>query len=100
METLPLVAGQFVTGSPGQPHELRIDLGAIYNISGFSYLRARHSNGKVRKFQAYVSLDGTTWGPIVYDGSFDYPNGLAIQRQSVLLPSPCRPVFRLRSFRG
>jgi hypothetical protein len=91
---------QFVTGSPGQPHELRIDLGAIYNISGFSYLprQDNSSNGKVRKFQAYVSLDGTTWGPTVYDGSFDYPNGSAIQRQSVLLPSP-KPgrFFRLRS---
>ena len=94
------LATLWMTQFVAQPHELWIDLGVTYNISGFSYVprQDNSANGKIRKFQAYVSLDGKTWGPIVHDGSFDYPNGSAMQRQSVLFRSP-KPgrYFRLRS---
>jgi len=65
---------QWVNASPAQGHWVDLDLGAVYNLTGLSYLPRQDAcaNGNVRRFQGYVSLDAITWGPVVADGSFDY----------------------------
>jgi hypothetical protein len=67
-------ATQWVNASPGQPHFVDIDLGGYYSITGFSYLPRQDgcANGAARRFEAYVSLDAITWGPVMADGSYDY----------------------------
>jgi phospholipase C len=56
---------------PVHPHELSIDLGDIYALSGFQYLpRQEHINGRVDAYRLYVSVDGETWGSPVAQGQF------------------------------
>lgn len=48
--------------NPACPHEIQIDMGANYTISGFSYLpRQDNPNGRIAKYEFYVSVDGTNW---------------------------------------
>ena len=81
---------QWVSANPPYPHEIQIDLGTVYNVSGFSYLPRQDNtpNGTIRKFEAYVSLDGVTWGTTIHDGSFDYPNSNFKTRQLVMFQRP------------
>lgn len=50
-------------GSPPPPHEIQIDLGAIYSISGFKYLPRQdgEENGRVNEYKVFISQDGTNW---------------------------------------
>jgi lysophospholipase L1-like esterase len=59
-------------GSPPAPHEIQIDLGAVYNMSGFRYLprQGGRVNGKIGRYEFYVSTDGTNWGTPVVTGTF------------------------------
>lgn len=44
------------------PHEIQIDLGASYPLSGIGILpRQAPTNAKVEQIEIYLSLDGTTW---------------------------------------
>ena len=53
------------------PHWIVLDLGASYNVDGFSYLpRQVGTNGRVKDYQLYVSADGQNWGTPVATGSF------------------------------
>ncbi len=53
------------------PHEIQIDLGAIYNLEGFRYLPRQDGgiNGTIVQYQFYVSLDGSNWGVPVKAGA-------------------------------
>ncbi len=54
------------------PHEIQIDLGDNYIISGFRYLPRQDSeNGRIANYEFYVSSDGTSWGSAVATGTFD-----------------------------
>jgi hypothetical protein len=46
------------------PHEIQIDLGATYSLGGFRYLPRQDggTNGRIAKYEFYVSMDGVTWG--------------------------------------
>ena len=67
---------QWNGGAPAYPHEIQIDLGGVYNISGFRYLpRQSGSNGRISNFEFYVSPDGVNWGKIQASG-FWKNNGL------------------------
>ena len=46
------------------PHEIQIDLGAIYALSGFRYLPRQDGGdtGRVGMSALYLSLDGVNWG--------------------------------------
>jgi hypothetical protein len=47
---------QFSGYSPAPPHELLIDLGGVYEVSGFAYLpREGGSNGTIGNYEFYVS---------------------------------------------
>jgi alpha-glucosidase len=59
------------------PHEIQLDLGAPYAISGFRYLprqsgnvTAGGRNGDIKGYQFYLSQDGVNWGSAVASGTF------------------------------
>jgi F5/8 type C domain-containing protein len=58
-------------GSPAPPHEIQIDLGASYTITGFQYLPRQDgsTNGNVANYEFYVSTDGLNWGTAVASGT-------------------------------
>jgi peptidoglycan/xylan/chitin deacetylase (PgdA/CDA1 family) len=61
---------QWYGGSP--PHEIQIDLGVIYDIDGFYYLPRQDGgvNGRIGRYEFYVSGDGVNWGSPVATGTF------------------------------
>jgi hypothetical protein len=63
------------------PHQLVVDMGTVGNISGFRYLPRQDggTNGRIKKFEFYVSSDGTNWGSPVAQGAFpNKPSATAI----------------------
>jgi DNA-binding beta-propeller fold protein YncE len=58
-------------GDPPHPHELVVDLGQGYQVSGISYLaRQDGPNGRIADYEVYLSSDGASWGPAVASGTF------------------------------
>ena len=57
---------------PPPPHEIRINLGVVYDISGFRYLPRQDgiTNGRIGQYEFYVSSDGVNWGSAVAIGTF------------------------------
>ena len=60
------------TGDPPHPHEVQIDLGQIYSVSGFRYLPRQDisENGMIKDYEFYVSNDINDWGQPVSIGAF------------------------------
>ncbi|MFG0251880.1 MAG: discoidin domain-containing protein, partial [Phycisphaerales bacterium JB038] len=57
--------------APEHPHELSVDLGETYTVSGFTYLpRQGNANGRVRAYKFYLSMDGENWGEPAAQGEF------------------------------
>jgi hypothetical protein len=54
---------EWYNNSPPAPHEIQIDLGAIYSINGFKYLPRQDGdqNGRVKEYEVFISQDGTNW---------------------------------------
>jgi lysophospholipase L1-like esterase len=65
-------ATRWSSASPMPPHEIQINLGAVYDVNGFRYLPRQdgESAGNIGQFEFYVSTDGTTWGTAVATGTF------------------------------
>ncbi len=62
---------QYSGSTPTHPHEIQIDLGATYNVTGFKYLpRQTGINGMISDFEFYVSDDGISWGTAVSTGTW------------------------------
>lgn len=62
---------QYSPSSPSHPHEIQINLGASYNITGLKYLpRQSGTNGTIAGYEVYVSTDGTNWGTAVATGTW------------------------------
>lgn len=63
---------QWQTASPKPPHEIQIDLGASYAISGFRYLPRQDGqpHGGIAKWAFFVSADGKSWGTAAATGTF------------------------------
>jgi hypothetical protein len=64
------------------PHEIQIDLGALYELTHFRYLPIPDDNpfgayGRIKDYAFYVSRDGKAWGEPVATGTF--PNSAAEQ---------------------
>ncbi|MFV0593232.1 MAG: discoidin domain-containing protein [Draconibacterium sp.] len=58
--------------SPGQPHEIQIDLGDTFRISSLTYLpRQNSSNGRIKDYEIYISDRTDNWGSPVLSSSFD-----------------------------
>jgi hypothetical protein len=54
------------------PHELRIDLGAEYELTGMRYLPRQdgNENGTIAQYALYAGLDPQNWGSALSEGSF------------------------------
>lgn len=54
---------QWCPSSLPPPHEIQINLGASYNLVGFTYLPRQdgNDNGKIKQYEFYVSNDGNNW---------------------------------------
>jgi alpha-glucosidase len=65
-------ASEWLAHSPPAPHEIQIDLGASYTITGFRYLPRQdgHTHGSIGQYQFFVSADGVNWGANVASGTF------------------------------
>ena len=63
---------EWSSSKPSCPHEIQINLGGTYAISGLRYLPRQDGsiNGIVAKYAVYVSADGKTWGSAVAQGTF------------------------------
>ena len=67
------------------PHELQIDLGALYAIAGFQYLPRQDTcvNGDIKGYNFFVSTDGVNWGAPVSTGNLVTIAGDQSQKQVV-----------------
>ena len=57
---------------PPPPHEVQIDLGLSYNLNSFSYLPPQDGsiNGRIARYEFYVSDSTANWGTAVATGTF------------------------------
>ena len=71
---------QFCNGAPPTPHQISINLGASYNLTGFQYLPRQDGSacGWIKDYAFYISSDGVNWGTPVVTGTFSYA-GLVTQ---------------------
>ena len=58
--------------SPRHPHEIVVDLGAVYEITGVEYLPRSDgaANGSIREYELYVGRSEADFGPAVARGTF------------------------------
>ena len=77
------------------PHEIQINLGAVYNVSGFLYLPRQdgQSIGTIGQYEFYVSSDGVNWGTAVATGTFANNT----QQKQVLFTTKTGQYVRLRA---
>lgn len=62
---------EWYNGNAPLPHEIQINLGDSYNISGFDYLpRQNSSNGRIANYAFYISTDGVSWGSALASGAW------------------------------
>jgi hypothetical protein len=54
------------------PHEIQIDMGTAYTISGFRYLPRQDGgvNGRIGQYEFYATNDLSNWGSPLATGSF------------------------------
>ncbi|HEY5957295.1 MAG TPA: discoidin domain-containing protein [Polyangiaceae bacterium] len=64
---------QYTGDTPPHPHEIQIDLGAVYDLTGMRYLprQDKDDHGMVAGYQFYVSDDSSQWGTAVASGTFN-----------------------------
>jgi glucose/arabinose dehydrogenase len=55
---------QWQAADPPHPHEIQLDLGGTYAVTGLFYLGRQDAlgGGRIARYEVYVSADGTTWG--------------------------------------
>ena len=78
---------QWGAGEPKHPHELVFEIGEELEIEAFTYLpRQGQQNGRIARYELYLSVDGKAWGEPIAKGRF--PNTSA--RQRIELPAGTR----------
>ena len=66
------------------PGIVEINLGASYDVSGFSYLpNPANSNDKAIGYEIYVSEDGINWGNIQTTGDFTWSSSSDVSRKHI-----------------
>lgn len=80
---------------PKPPHELQVDLGSRYELSGFSYLPRQDGsdNGRIGQYALYISDDPSNWGNAAATGTF--PDNAS--RQTGSFPSKAGRYVRFRA---
>ena len=77
---------QWSGGAKRPPHEIQIDLGRSQKLAGFTYLpRQNQDNGRIGKYEFFVSADGKDWGKPVARANSAIP--LACKRSHSRNPS-------------
>ncbi|WP_412538868.1 discoidin domain-containing protein [Longispora sp. K20-0274] len=62
---------QWSGANPPPPHEIQLDLHATYQVTSVYYLpRQTGTNGRIARYEVYVSADGVTWGTPVATGTW------------------------------
>ncbi|MCA2217375.1 PQQ-dependent sugar dehydrogenase [Jidongwangia harbinensis] len=85
---------QWQAADPPPPHEIQLDLGAAQAVTGLYYLpRQDMPNGRIARYEVYVSADGTAWGSPVATGT--WVNSTA--EQSATFPAKTGRYVRLRA---
>lgn len=70
---------QWQGGSPGPPHYITVDMGAVKTLHGLSFLdRQSDNNGKPQSVTVETSTDNVNWEP---GGSFTLQNTKDLQKQ-------------------
>ena len=90
---------QFCYGaSPPPPHQIQIDLGSYYSVSGFQYLprQDQASSGDIANYEFYVSVDGVNWGTAVATGTL-IANSADHSLKQVTFPGVIGRYVRLRA---
>lgn len=74
------------TGDDPYPHEIQVDMGAVYRIYSFTCLnRQDGENGRIKAYELYISEDDQDWGEPVSAGEWvntsspqtiDFPEGV------------------------
>jgi hypothetical protein len=98
---------QWSGANPIPPHEIQINLGASYSITGFSYLPRQDgcTNGYIKQYEFYVSADGVNWGTAVATGTFNYGTsfiyscggGTVVSARVISFPAVTGRYVRLRA---
>ncbi|MCE7990184.1 MAG: hypothetical protein DYG89_54275, partial [Caldilinea sp. CFX5] len=62
---------QWYSATPTPPHQIVVDMGATYTLSGFRYLTRQDNTdeGNIANYSFYVSRDGVNWGAAVSAGT-------------------------------
>ncbi len=63
---------KYLGGAPYPPHEIQINLGTLYDISGLRCLPRQDGGltGRINRYEVYISTNGTNWGSPVAQGAF------------------------------
>lgn len=66
------------------PHQIIIDMAKIYEVTAITYLARQdgNTNGMVKAYEVYLSLDGKTWGSAVATGEFKNTTALQTAKLS------------------
>src|SRR5205823_4043336 len=85
---------QWQSAAPPPPHEIRINMGAVYNVTGFRYLPRQDgaTYGDIGQYEFYVSNDVNNWGAPVAVGTF----ATIATEQQVLFPGHSGQYVKLR----
>jgi len=76
------------SGGFSLPSIIEVDLGAVYDVSGFSYLpNPSNSLNKALDFEIYVSTDGVVWGAAQAEGYFPWIDNGDKSQQDVFFGS-------------
>lgn len=72
------------------PHWVDLDVGEVKRLTGITYYpRQDNSNGNVKDYALYVSIDGKNWGEAICKGNFENTQN----EKRVLFPSPVKARF-------
>ena len=65
------------------PHEVQIDMGDQYNVSGFKYVPRQNEqwNGTIQNYRFYVSDSPSNWGEPVKTGALSYAAPTQVQAE-------------------
>ncbi|RSM74130.1 hypothetical protein DMB66_01505 [Actinoplanes sp. ATCC 53533] len=82
------------TADPRPPHEIRLRFDGNYDVTGLYYVpRQESTNGRIARYEVYVSLDGVTWGAPVATGRW----ASTTTEQAVTFPAKTGRYLRLRA---